>query len=385
MGKQKVYQPEYYKKFSCIVGDCNDNCCRNAWIIMIDKVTYGKYMALEDGEREGFLKNIIVRGEEPLQAFIAFDENGLCRFLDDRGRCTIHLKYGHEFLSSVCRTYPRRICKVGNDTEAFLELSCEAAARLVLFDKGIIKFEEVVHERDDPNKYNCILAEKEYAPTENAIRIFWKLRTASIAAAQSRQYKLSARMLIIGSLIKQADELFKAGRYDEAARLGEEYLERLDSDQYCNLDEGRSAADELDVRFINELLKKLELRESALLSRCLAQAREGLGITPEGELPENIADDFHRFYDMYLADKEYILENYVVNHILTDGFPFNYYKEDSIMKNYRELLIKYNMVRFLLVGVSRRNLKFDKRRAVECVSSFSRAYDHIVGGILVMK
>jgi lysine-N-methylase len=129
----------------------------------------------------------------------------------------------------------------------------------------------------------------------------------------------------------------------------------------------------------------MRVMNRALLNKCIDQARGAFGISPDGTVPDSYADDYKRYYEMYFADKEYVFENYIVNHIFAEGFPFNFRFEDNIMKNYNELLVKFNLIKFLLVGVSRHFMKFDKRRIVECVAAFSRAYDHRVGGALKMK
>jgi len=211
----------------------------------------------------------------------------------------------------------------------------------------------------------------------------------SILIAQSRQYRFRVRMLILGMFIKQASEILSEGCHEDIPAHAEKYMERLDMDFYNDLSEQIPGKDDLDLQFVLGLLNDLGAKDATtgavLLSRCITNARAGMDIPPGGEQPESFADDFYRYYEMYFADKEYIFENFVVNHIFSSGFPFNYKYEDSIMKNYSELLVKYNLIKFLLVGVSRNNMKFDKRRVVECVTSFSRAYDHHKGGALKMK
>jgi len=388
MDRIKVYQPQYFKKFQCIGSDCRETCCQR-WDIAIDEETYGKYMSLEEDTRNGIVKRIIVTGQEPFSAKMSFNDQRRCFFLNNRRLCDIQARHGHEYLSHTCRTYPRKYCVVGNEAEAFLSLSCEAAAKVVLFERNIMMFEDCILECEGSMLFNNTLEADKYAVSGNAIDIFWTLRTVSILAAQSRHYRFRVRMLILGIYIKQASELLAEGRHEDIAAHAEKFIERLDTEFYDSLSEQVPGKDNLELQFVLGLLNDMSARASLIgdvsLGRFIANACAGMDISPDGEPLESFADDYNKYYEMYFADKEYILENFVVNHIFSSGFPFNYKFEDSIMKNYRELLVKYNMIKFLLVGVCRNSMKFDKRKVVECVASFSRAYDHHRGGALKMK
>ena len=384
MNKGKVYQPQYFKKFQCTGSECRDTCCRN-WIIFIDEVTYEKYMGIGEETKKEFAEKIKVIEKAPFSAIIDLDEEGKCRFLDGRGLCSIQLRYGHDYLSHTCRVYPRKLCKVAGEIEAFLGLSCEAAARIILLEQNIMKFENAAIEREGSVFFEYILEEEKYVTSLNAADIFWKLRTASIVIAQSRHYRLRARMLILGIYINQASALMPAGEYDAIREHTDRFLERMNSRFYDDLVEQAHGKDELDFEFILGLLRTMVAKQNKLFNKITEQALEALGISLSGGIPDDFRDSFQRSYERYLADKEYILENYVVSHIFSDGFPFNYKYEDSILKNYKELLVKFNLMKFLLVGVSKYHNKFDKRRVIECVSSFSRVYDHQYGGALVMK
>jgi len=384
MHKIEVYQPKYYKKFQCTGSQCRDNCC-HTWGIGLDKVTYDKYMSLDEETRTEFVEKISVLNEEPLNARMKLDEDGNCGFLDKRGMCTIHKRFGHEYLSYTCRTYPRKLNYVAGDAEAFLGLSCEVVARLILLEQDIMRFEKATLEVDDQRVFENTLKAEKYTQAPNANDIFWKLRTASIVTVQSRRHRLWVRMLILGMFIKQASELLSEGKYDEIIEYAGKQPERLEKGFYDSLNEQLPGKDDLRIEFLNGLLSSMDRKQNKIFSGILARSRGALGISPDGDIPENFSEDFQRYYETYFGDNEYIIENYVVSHIFSGGFPFNYKYEDSIMKNYKELLVKYNLVKLMLVGISRHQMKFDKRRVVECVSSFSRAYDHHLGGALLMK
>jgi len=228
-----------------------------------------------------------------------------------------------------------------------------------------------------------------YAPPEYAKDIFWSLRTASLLIAQSRQYELRKRMLILGMFIKRADDLLAAEKGHEIEGLSAQELERLESGHYDMLGEHKVLGFECEPGLILDLLNAMRKAGCPTLGKCIAQAMEGLGMKPDGsdskKPQETVSADLDELYRHHLADKEYIVENIAVNHIYAEGFPFNYRKGGTIMTNFKELFVKCNMITYLLAGVCGHGNKFDKRKIVECVSSFSRIYDHHAYGALTIK
>ena len=74
--------PDYYPKFSCIAGRCEDTCCAG-WQIMIDKESLKKYQKVT-GSFGNRLKNCI-RWEDG--CFDQYDRR--CAFLNDDQLCDI--------------------------------------------------------------------------------------------------------------------------------------------------------------------------------------------------------------------------------------------------------------------------------------------------------
>ena len=129
----KIYYPLYYNDFSCIAGDCPDSCCK-AWEIVIDEETLGEYKKLtgELGER---IRSSLIQDEEGAWCFSLVD--GRCPFLNEKGLCDIHISFGEEMTSRICREHPRFIEEYDGFTEISLSLSCPAAVGLILNNKSI--------------------------------------------------------------------------------------------------------------------------------------------------------------------------------------------------------------------------------------------------------
>jgi len=343
-------------------------------------------MSFEENARNEFTRSIKVVSEEPFIANMIMDSNGNCTFLNDKGLCGIQLKYGYDYLCRTCRIHPRSISFIAGEFETFLQVSCEEAARVVLFEQNIMRFEEALPELDGSGDFlpNRILAADKYTSAKNAVAIFWKLRTTSIVIMQSRQYNVRIRMLILCLFIEQINEMFESGRDSEVVYFADRFLESMDARNYDSLVDQMPEGVTLKVDMVLDILTEIKSKNDKEFNEVFRRALEGLSITTgSNELPENFHENYSKYYELYFSGKEYIFENYILNHILMDGFPFNYKNETGeVKKNFADLLVNYNLIEFLLVGVCRYSMKFDKRGIIDCVSAFSRKYDHSIDGYL---
>jgi len=383
-----MYHPQYFRKFQCTGSLCKHNCCHHNWNILIDRGTYNKYAALGDDFGKEVCDNIRVLSDTPFKALMQRGQDGKCKLLNEKGLCSIQLKLGYEFLSRTCRLFPRKYTLVEGEAEASLELSCEVTAKLILFDESIMRFEESEQPPTDGDEmvFSQALDAGKYTSASNANAIFWKLRTASIVIMQSRQYRLRLRLLILCLLMQQIDELFSSGRDDEVIGQVDSFLSKLEADEYDLLREQMPYGADPDPDVVLGILKDMKKLDHSVFNRYVEQALKGLGIPYESrEIPAGFMAEYFRLYNLYFVDKEHIFENYIINTIFSEGFPFNYQHDSSVLKNYAALLAKHDIIEFLLTGVCRCHMKFDKRKIIECVTFFARVYDHSIKGYLSME
>jgi len=269
-----------------------------------------------------------------------------------------------------------------------LELSCEEAVRVVLFEQEPMIFEESVLEPDGSGNVipNRMLTAEKYTSAPNAVEIFRKLRISTTAIIQSRQYSLRVRMLLLCLLIEQVSQLLSSRQDSMITQCADESLKLISTGVYDSLAEQMPDGVENDFVIVLDILREMETKKDERFRNILKNALDGLGISDgSSELPDHFRVSYKNHYAQYFSDKEYIFENYIVNHILMEGFPFNYDKETVIMANFADLLAKYNLVEFLLVGTCAYHKKFDEWNIIDCVSAFSRCYDHALKGYLMME
>jgi len=364
------------------------NCCRHNWQIHIDKNTYNKYKKLKNNTGKEILDKINVVSKDPFTAVIVTNSDGSCHFLDENGFCSIQLKLGYEYLSRTCRIHPRSISYVDGVFETYLELSCEEAVRVILFDEEPMMFEEAVLEPDGSGNIipNRMLTADKYTSVKNGVDLFSKLRITSAEIIQSRKYPLRIRMLLLCILIEQINQLFSANQDAEAFKAADESLVLLSTGVYDSIAEQMPHGIDIDFALALDILRDMSKKDDERFRGLLKQSLAGHGISYDSfELPASFIDGYRDAYKKFFSDKEYIFEKFIVNHIFMEGFPFNYNKESGVMANFADLLAKYNLIEFLLVGLCRFHGNFDEWNTINCVSAFARCYDHSLKGYLMME
>lgn len=119
--------PNYYHQFSCLAGACPDSCCHE-WEVDIDPATADFYRGLP-GELGDSLREKM--REEDGTVYLTIT-NRRCPMWRQDGLCEIQCQLGHDALSHTCREFPRLTHDYGDFLERGLELSCPAAAKLIL-------------------------------------------------------------------------------------------------------------------------------------------------------------------------------------------------------------------------------------------------------------
>ncbi len=103
------YRSKLACEFMCLADKCPSTCCRE-WDIVwheseVEKLSTSDHDRIKNKVGSSFYKKDQYR-------LIKFKEDGICPFLTDEGLCEIHKELGEEYISYVCREYPRisRVC-----------------------------------------------------------------------------------------------------------------------------------------------------------------------------------------------------------------------------------------------------------------------------------
>ena len=131
----------FYEQFNCLASKCPNTCCRG-WRISIDDETRQRYE--KEGGALGFrLKSTMTFGEnKEVRKFF-----GRCANETMEGLCRLQLSGREELMPEICRVYPRRSIRIGEDEEVTFELSCPMTAKLFLENMSDISM--IDYEGDD--------------------------------------------------------------------------------------------------------------------------------------------------------------------------------------------------------------------------------------------
>lgn len=136
--RKPIIEPEFYKEFHCIGGQCSFTCCKE-WKIAVDPETKKRWRKLSVPEtvlKSGRVPKHACRSsldKAQLSQFVMKKDGGeiiellpnmRCPFLEDTELCRLVLDYGEACLSETCHVFPRETHAFADRTERTLVSCC---------------------------------------------------------------------------------------------------------------------------------------------------------------------------------------------------------------------------------------------------------------------
>ena len=377
--------PVYFEEFKCIGGKCEDSCCIG-WNIDIDKVTFKRYFKVQDQEmKRMFQKNVQnnerCSSDEVDYGIVKLKKDKRCPFLDEENYCVIHSNLGEDYLSNVCTCFPRVTNKIDETYEMSLDVACPEAARLILLKEEGIKF---VNREEHLEKYiisaqiDTNLKEVQNTP----LRYFKEIRDFCIKIIQDRRFTISERLYSLGCFIEQLEEEIEN---NNIIKFIENYdfalFAKAYSDDDLNLLLSNSNMNYIiQIDLFRKMLKILRVDkdvESIRFKERTSKMLNGYSFDEEENLQgksEFYIKAFEEYNEKYFNKYSYILENYLVNFIYNNMFPFN--EVLSFFDSYMMLIIRFSFIRFYLVGLYLNNREENDDNIVEFIQVFSKTIEH---------
>ncbi len=371
----KIIYPSYIDKFQCIGGKCEDNCCIG-WDIDIDKETFKRYHKVKDETmKKMFQKNVhnnkFCTNEDLDYGRIKLNKAKRCPFLDDENYCLIQGKFGEDYLSSVCTQFPRVLNKVDDYYEICLDSACPEAARIILSSKEKIDFKE---SEKSLGKYTMsgVLDTRLSEFKNTPIKYFKEIRDFSIKIIQNRKLNISSRLYVLGDFLNKLEDL-------EIHKI-KEFINKYDIEVESKNYKRERMNYALQVSFFKNVVDSLDIvneTDSDKFKNYTKELLKGYNIKDNNSVIEN-ADEyinaFERYAETYIENNSYIFENYFVNFIYNNLFPFS--ESDYMFEGYIMLLFRYSLMRFYLVGKYIYNEKDSKEDMIEFIQVFIKAVEH---------
>lgn len=379
--------PDYFKKFKCIGGKCSDSCCIG-WNIDIDKTTFKQYFKVKDVEmKKMFQKNIqnnqYCISEDIDYGIVKLKKDKRCPFLDNENYCVIHSNLGEEYLSNVCTCFPRLVNKIDDYYELSLDVACPEAARIILLEEKGIKFKEY-EEPLGRHILSNVIQTKGKIGDNSTVRYFKEIRNFCIDIITDRNFTLNERLYILGDFISNIEDEIE-NNFKNVVKYIQNYSKEIVVKDYCsdNMDYilgNKNMNYLIQIDFFNKMVKILNVDKEVESDRFRIYTSNMLnGYTKDGlqNINENtqiFINAFEEYQGIFMDKYDYIFENYLVNFIYNNMFPFN--EVVSLFDTYFMLLMRFGLIRFYLVGMYLNNNNSNRNEIVNFIQCFSKTIEH---------
>lgn len=387
---EKLIEPQYFRKFKCIASKCKDSCCSD-WNISIDKSTFDAYQKNEDEHLNTlFDKHVKVNPKkDPTHipyAQVILNDKQMCPFLTENKLCIIQKKLDDKALALICDSFPRSYNIVDGLLERSLCVSCPSAAELVLGDEKPIEFgiEETIEHLRDNSIPEYISGEGE---NKTPYSYFKELRKFIVSLLQDRAYSISERLVLVNVFCNRLEQTIAEHYYTDIEKFIERYKYSISIGEFSTFQNSVDSSVEIQLQAM-QLLIGHRLNRSIISPKFLSQVdayRRGIGDI-EGASQKEVVSRYKEVYTVYykpfMEKHEYILENYLVNYVFKNLFPFgptknNYMPPKKIYSEFCLLTAHYSMIKTLLIGLSGYyKEEFCKKHVITLIQTFSKAIEH---------
>ncbi len=385
-------RPTYAAAFRCIGASCEDPCCRD-WAIPLDKQTYEQYRKFPQDKLGSVVSqyvsiNATAGAPEAIFARILPTTSGCCPFFGADRLCAVHKEYGADLLSSTCSIYPRALNIVEGVLEGSLILSCPEAARNILLVPDSTQVVGDLFSGEFRTDTALRLRSNENSSSYKPYGYFDAIQSLLVEMVKDRSRPLWQRLLFIGSLCKSLDEVAAAQEDERVPAILEEHRQALEQDMLRASLESIPAQPGLKLGVILKLTDaRVQDKESGTRFRdTFWTFVEGIG----SGLDANGKDDVQRYLEAeqryhrpFFAKSPFILENYLLNYIFQNLFPFGrennslHFKPRRIFEEYILLAMQFAWIDTLLIGVAGHHKEaFAGEHVVQVIQSFCRAVEH---------
>ncbi|MBR1807038.1 MAG: flagellin lysine-N-methylase [Selenomonadaceae bacterium] len=387
MKKYLYFQPQYVAKFRCDGSKCNARCCKN-WNIFIDTKTHKQYERIKPpSDAEEILSHMTFH-EERKEYLVTFDDKKICPFLTEDNLCRLQRKYGENFLSVTCSSFPRRTLDFGKFFERSLVLTCPVAAEMILLTDEPIKFEFV----EVPEKVHSNGGKIGISPvhaTESFTEHMLEIQVAMISILQERKLTLDQRLIVLGFFLDRLDELFT--KKDVTAVELEILLDALKkliaayesktflSEQVPHMLEVVNFNAKKFVGLMLELIESFYADKDSSDKAILDQIALTLDIVPDanGQVSAaKITENYNRLAAErkdFLTRRAMFLENYLVNELFLTCFPWKF--TESIAKNFGVFVATYKLFELVTFSTEQQNF-VGKKNLLLLTGWFLSSADH---------
>lgn len=347
--------PNFYNRFRCLMGACQDNCCDDGWKIQFNKKDYlcVKRAAEKDPELRALMlqgmRRLRERADDTMYAEFCLTDKGRCAFHTKEGLCRLQLECGAETLPKVCRIYPRQSGYTPAAKEYCLSPSCEGVLQQLWDLPDGVEFTEEPLPKAEQISINI-------PQGENLLYCFAPIRALCVDILQNRAMPLSQRMLYLGIVLQRLQNADWAN-FDPDEWADRQWNEVASAQINAEIPGNRAMYLTQNIKILDQIGHK-DAWPSDIYSALKVQRKITLTIS-EKNGPDPARTDTTEYSEAAYADaltefqaafstREYFFENLMVAADLFMEFP-NLSSRDALWKSYVSLCSLYSFYRFVAV------------------------------------
>lgn len=358
-----IIEPNYFKDFHCIGGECKQNCCSCNWNITFNKKDY---LTVKNAKKSKELQEIcthalrrIKKSDNPnIYAEMRSTEEGSCHFLSKDGFCSLQRECGYKVLPDVCRKFPRQYFVYLSSAEQYLSSGCEEVVRLLMnLPEGI----ELTNGTSIGvnNSFHAMLAIKTpEAANIVPFKYYWDIKTLMISIMKNRNYSVEDRLILLGIAFKRIDELINSNEGEKIPAYIDGLIAACADDKSMLDDikdiQPKTNQNAIDFANVLRLISKSKSIPKGFIEKI--QTSYGISYEQSDEVGYSIIKVNNAkierqlgFLFNMLSGREYILENFMLNAMLYLNLPFTD-TNMSFWDSYIFICQVYSIMIFMIAG-----------------------------------
>lgn len=315
---QFYYHPRYYGNFVCTGGECPMNCCFE-WQVDWKREEVEK---LKNADCSEALRRLIGSSfkENGEKYMIAMNDKKRCPFLTEDNFCGIQREIGEEYLSMVCRIYPRGTQIIGNTVMNYCNLSCYRIMDMLCSDRDSMILEKELIKKSKPIGVFAVSGDNNYIkkPVMKYRKEIFEL-FYDIISDESHSLETS---VTLGAVAAQSlTRVAESGKYDLIPKSIEDIKVQIKNPEQIHKLENLKPNYNLKIGFaykLNDLLFKSNMFDLISENGAISIDKYNIGLK--------------NFYAAF-EDRPFAMRNIALNFLMELKMPFKN-KDMSIFDNY---------------------------------------------------
>ena len=356
--KTIILQPKYVGDFQCDGFKCNAKCCRNLWIIDIDRETYKKYQRIKNPSMRKKILSSMQPSTGRVGFKIKFNENGACPLLCEDNFCYVQRNLGEGALSETCKLYPRRLEKIGNYQFRLLSMTCPVAAEQALLSPHGMELQQVSCE-DDSAAWKLAIENtksKEVSDDLAAVHIMM----GGLAILQNTSYTFEQRLVLLGLFLDRVEDCQQD--VEAVAGLIDYYNGDAFQQEISGLWSDWQYYPRAHQQFMAGIITVLQEEKLLLLGG------------PWQTMNEHHNSIYERRHKQIQDKLGSVLKRYWQHEWLFHAYPYSF--SGGLLHNYFSYLIAYEMCQLMLYGAYALDDGWEENNILDVLGMFSKILDH---------